>query len=177
MSSSVGPREKTIVKPGASERLKNSQKEQQTTATDQRAGKLFTFTIDASTGQVVKFEALDASGAHWELSEEERANLTNEGSPELEEALAQAFEAGIDCVLGGDDQQDDGEESAQDSELRHLLLAPLLEHSAAKRLLQREALNRAILGTLIQRSVKPTPAAAGNPGGPEAARAAATRTN
>jgi hypothetical protein len=153
--------------------MKSSQKEQMT-ATDQRAGKLFTFTIDAATGQVVKFEALDASGAHWELSDEERASLVRDGSERLEEALEQAFEAGIDCVLGSDDEQDDSEESAQDSELRHLLLAPLIEHSAAKRLLQREALNRAILGTLIQRSVKPTPAPAA---GPEADRGAAGRTN
>ena len=95
----------------------------------------------------------------------------------LEEALEQAFEAGINCVLGSEHEQDDGEESEQDSELRHLLLTPLIEHSAARRLWQREALNRAILGTLIQRSVKPTPAAGvGSTAGPEAARAA-TRAN
>jgi hypothetical protein len=154
--------------------MKSSQKEQEVAATDQPAGKLFTFTIDATTGQVVKFEALDASGAHRELSDEERASLVHDGSERLEDALEQAFEAGIDCVLGSEGEQDDSEESAQDSELRHLLLAPLIEHSAAKRLLQREALNRAILGTLIQRSVKPTPAPTA---GPEANRGAAGRTN
>ena len=51
MSSSAGPRDKTTAKAAAADRMKNSQKEQQTTAADQHAGKLFTFTIDAS-GQV-----------------------------------------------------------------------------------------------------------------------------
>ena len=41
----------------------------------------------------------------------------------------EAFEAGIDCVLGGDDSTSETEESAQHAELRHVLVAPLIEHS------------------------------------------------
>ena len=58
-------------------------KEEKMTEIARSAGKLFTFTIDASTAQVVKLESEDASGARHELSEEERASLAREGSEDL----------------------------------------------------------------------------------------------
>jgi hypothetical protein len=120
----------------------------------QAAAQLLTFTIDAKTGQLVKFESLDESGARHELSDEEKANLAREGiGDRLEQIVEQAFEAGIACVLGGDNRGQ-AQESEQDAELRHLLLLPLIEHSMAKRLMQGDVLNRAILGTLIQHSMK-----------------------
>ena len=61
-------------------------------------------------------------------------------------------------------EADSGKESDEDAKLRHLLLTPLIEHSRAKRLLQREVLNRAMLETLIQHSMKSEAAPA--PGGP-----------
>ena len=84
------------------------------------AGKLFAFTIDASTAQVVKLETLDESGARHELSDEEAASL-----------------------------------------------------------MQREALNRAILGTLLQRAMKRVPEdAASAPADPSPAdRAASAHAN
>jgi hypothetical protein len=125
-----------------------------TEASNEPAPQLLTFTIDAKTGQVVKFESLDETGAHHELTDEEKANLAREGgSDKLEEIVEQAFEAGIACVLGDDRGQ--MQESEQDAELRHLLLIPLIEHSRARRLMQGDVLNRAILGTLIQHSMKP----------------------
>ena len=45
-------------------------------------------------------------------------------------------------------------ESEKDAELRHLLVTPLIERSMAKRLLTGEALNRTLLDTLIQHSMK-----------------------
>jgi hypothetical protein len=127
----------------------------------QSGGKFFTFTIDANTAQVVKCETVDASGASHEISDEEIASLAQQGSQKLEEALEEAFEAGIDCILGGEDGRGDTEESERDAELRRLLLKPLIEHSPAKRLLQREAVNRILLETLIQRSTKPATPASG----------------
>jgi hypothetical protein len=118
------------------------------------AAKLFAFTIDAKTAQIVKFESLDASGVRHELSDEEKMSLAREDSGEqLEEIVEQAFEAGIACVLGEGDKGL-AKESEEDAELRHLLLTPLMEHSMAKRLLQGEVLNRVILDTLIQHSMK-----------------------
>jgi hypothetical protein len=123
-------------------------------ASNQSGAHLLTFTIDAKTGQIVKFESLDESGVSHELSDEDKANLAKEGmGDKLEEIVEQAFEAGIACVLGGGHGAQT-QESEEDAELRHLLLHPLIEHSMAKRLMQGEVLNRAILGTLIQHSVK-----------------------
>jgi len=129
---------------------------------EQATGALFTFTIDAS-GQVVKLESVESDGSRHELSDSEKASLAEKGNGNLEDALEAAFEAGIDCVLGDGEEEDEIEptESKEDAQLRHTLLSPLMQHSAAKRLLQREVLNRAILGTLIQFSMEthpPTPA-------------------
>jgi len=177
MSMAAGPRHESTLQQNVSDQT--SHKEREMTDADQSADKFFTFTIDASTGQVVKFEVLDRSGARRELSDEEKANLASEGSDRLEQALEEAFEAGIDCILGNEDGHDDNEESDQDAQLRHLLLTPLFKHSSARRLLRREVLSRVILGTLIQHSMQPHPAAAaGSPtSGLESDRSAATRAN
>jgi hypothetical protein len=144
------------VKPKAANPNKGPLKQQETADYKQSSGKRFTFTIDADTAQVVKFESVDASGSTREISGEEMASLIQQGSQKLEQALEEAFEAGIDCVLGGEARPSGAEESEEDAELRHLLLAPLIEHSPAKRLLQPEAMNRMLLETLIQRSAKPS---------------------
>jgi len=153
--------------------------EEKVTETAQSPGKLFAFTIDANTAQVVKLEALDASGTRRELSDEEKASLTRPGAgEELEEFVAKAFEAGIACVLGEDEGQQKSDEPAEEEELRHMLLAPLIEHSPVKRLIQREALNRAILGTLLQRAMKPSAdAESAPPAAPQPDRAAPARAN
>jgi hypothetical protein len=143
------------------------------------AEKLFAFTIDASTAQVVKLEALDASGVRRELSEEEKRSLARAGGEGgLEEFVEKAFEAGIACVLG-DDEPERAAEPAEDAELRHLLLAPLIEHSPVKRLMQREALNRAILETLIRHATHKAPVLAegGPTPGPQLDRVAPAGAN
>jgi hypothetical protein len=112
-----------------------------------------TLTIHAKTGHIVKIEGVDSTGAHHELSDEEKVSLAKERSDATVEAIIeQAFEAGVACVLGGADGEDDPPESAKDADLRRLLLRPLIEDSPAKRLMQRDTLSRAILATLIQSS-------------------------
>jgi hypothetical protein len=154
-------------------------KEENMTEIAQSAGKLFTFTIDASTAQVVKLETEDASGVRHELSDEEKASLAQAGSEaDLEQFVERAFEAGIACVLGGGEREDTADEPAEEAELRHLLLTPLIEQSPARRLMQREALSRAILGTLIQHATKEPAAAEGSPAtGLQSDRAAPARAN
>lgn len=138
------------------------------TGIEQSADKLFTFTFNADTARIVKFEAHDANGAQHELSDEEKESLAGEGNGRgLEDVVEQAFEAGIACVLGEEVSGEKAEQSKEDEELRHLLLTPLIERSAAKRLLEQEALSRILLRTLILQSVgKAAPA------GPEGAVAA-----
>ena len=153
--------------------------EEKMTEVAQPTGRLFTFTIDASTAQVVKLETEDASGARHELSDEEKASLAQAGiEASLEQLVERAFEAGIACVLGDGEREDKADEPADEAELRHLLLTPLIEHSPARRLLQREALNRAILGTLIQHATKAPAAAEGSATtGLQSDRAAPARAN
>lgn len=122
---------------------------------DQSPAKLLAFTIDPNTAQIVKLESLDANGARHELSDDEKATLVKDVHEDsLEEVVEQAFEAGIACVLDAEPGLDTSEESEEDAELRHLLLTPLIERSAAKHLMEREVLNRAILDTLIGSSIK-----------------------
>jgi hypothetical protein len=128
------------------------------TKSSSHASDLLTLTIHAKTGHVVKIESVDSTGAHHELSDEDRANLAKEKSEATVEAIIeQAFEAGVACVLGGADGEDDPPESAKDADLRRLLLRPLIEDSAAERLMQRDILSKAILATLIQNSTSSRP--------------------
>jgi hypothetical protein len=184
MSTPVSPRHHNSLKQKVPVGRKNVAKEEKMTKEHkmteiaQPAGKLFAFTIDASTAQVVKLETLDASGTRHELSDEEKANLAQAGTTGgLEEFVEKAFEAGIACVLGEGEQKAD--EPAEEAELRHLLLTPLIEHSPVKCLMQREVLNRAILGTLLQRAADKAPAAAESSptGGSPSDRAAPARAN
>ena len=119
---------------------------------------LLTFTIQARTGQIVKIESVDSAGAHHELSDEEKTNLAKEKSKAtVEDMLEQAFEAGIACVLGDADSEGDPPESAKDADLRRLLLRPLIEDGAAKRLMQSDILSRAMLTSLIQNATSSRP--------------------
>ena len=106
------------------------------------------------------------------------ASIAAQVTPAITETVRKQVEAGIDCVLGNGEEEEEIEaaESKEDAELRHTLLSPLMQHSAAKRLLQREVLNRAILGTLIQLSMEtqpPAPVSGRAPAG-QADRAKAT---
>ena len=125
---------------------------------------LLTVTIHAKTGQIVKIERVNGPRAHHELTAEEKASLAKEaGRTTLEAIIEQAFEAGVACGLGDIDGEDDPVESAKDADLRRLLLRPLIEDSAAKRLMQRDILSRAILATLIQNSTNSSAERESNP--------------
>lgn len=128
--------------------------ETETAATDRAdrpATKFLTVTIDADSARVVRVEGQNASGARHDLTRDERSNLAN-GDDRLDDLLERAFEAGIACVLGGDDDLDATQESPEDAQLRHQLLAPLIERSAVKQLRESGVLNRAIMNTLIDSS-------------------------
>jgi len=126
--------------------------------TDQPVQRLMTvtITIDAESAEVVRVEGVDATGARHELSAEEKASFMKERRDERVLALVEhAFEAGIASVLGvGDEEEENTQESPEDIEFRRELLAPLIERSGLGRLKERPALNRAILGTLIEHSMK-----------------------
>jgi hypothetical protein len=154
MSSSVNHRHQSPAKQKVTHRKKGSHKK--AVDSHQPAGKLLAFTIDADTAHVVKFETLDARGVRRELTDEEKTSLLREGGEgRFEDVLERAFEAGIACALGDEAKQDRADETTQDAELRHLLLARLIEHSAVKHLMDGDLLDRAILDALIRHSITP----------------------
>jgi hypothetical protein len=111
---------------------------------------LLTVTIDTKTGQIIKVEGTNGRRAQHELSDEEKASLAKKtGRATLEAIIEEAFEAGIACGLGEEVDEDEPVESEKDANIRHLLLRPLIENSAVKRLMRREVLSRAFLKTLI----------------------------
>jgi hypothetical protein len=114
---------------------------------------LVSLTIDAATGRIVKIEGMDAAGGRRELSEDQRARLARtEAGATLQAVVEQAFEAGIAYVLGDRAGEEEPPEADDDAELSHLLLQSLIKRSAAGRLMQREILARAIVGTLIEQA-------------------------
>ena len=117
--------------------------------TEATARSLLAFTVDATTGDVVTVESLDASGARHKVSLRQQKTLARAGRERLESVLEEAFEAGIDCVLGEGDQPETAE-GELDAKLRHDLIAPLIEASPAGRRLKRELLQHARLGPLIR---------------------------
>jgi hypothetical protein len=111
---------------------------------------LVSVTIEPASGRLVKVERVDAAGVRHELSKEDRARLAGpEAKATLQSVLEQAFEAGIECVLG-DSGLKEAAESQEDAELSRVLLRALFERSGAGRLMQGEVLNRAIVGALIE---------------------------
>jgi hypothetical protein len=117
-------------------------------AEDQPAAELVSITLDAATGVIVKLERVDPSGARHELSDEDRTRLTVARAT-LERLVEQAFEAGIDCVLGQGESESAPAETDEDAELSGLLLRSLMEGSGAARLTQGDVLGPAIVGTLF----------------------------
>ena len=121
---------------------------------DEASKELFVFTMSAKTGQIVKFESVNGAGARHEISEDEWRKLAKQKTEAtLEKLLEEAFEAGIACALGSEDESDEDEEddeTAEHADLRELLLKPLFEQSAAARLMRRTVLRQAILQSLIQ---------------------------
>jgi len=124
-----------------------------------------TITIHAKTGRILRIESVDDSGARHELSDDEKASLEKEGvQTTLQDVIEQAFEAGIACMIGDGPGEDDSPESEESVELRRVLLRPLIEESAAKHLMQRDVLTRAIVGTLISEALhSSTPRREGGP--------------
>jgi hypothetical protein len=119
---------------------------------------LVTLTLDAGTGKIVKVERIDASGAHHEITGDEGARPAAEKiSAALQQVVEQAFQAGIDCVLGADDEDEEpgveaDAEADEDAELNRLLLRSLIQRSAARKLIGRDMLRQVIVGSLVEQA-------------------------
>ncbi|MGH1573516.1 hypothetical protein ACRAWG_26185 [Methylobacterium sp. P31] len=131
------------------------------------------FTLDLNTGQITCVEGVDADGVRRELSEREMTDLRSGlRRARIETLLEEAFEAGITCVLGDGDAEEPPETS-DDTDLRQIILKPLMEGSAAARLMRSDVLDQAIVETLIDHALSRRPAGPnGGPQEPDSKRAA-----
>src|SRR6516165_9371826 len=69
------------------------------------------FTMRAATGEVVKVEKMDAGGNRHAASKEEIAGLVGHNEVKaIEEALDEAFEAGISSLLDPENELDESPE-------------------------------------------------------------------
>jgi hypothetical protein len=107
------------------------------------------FTVNATTGTIIKVEKIDARGKRREIPQEETIALTDKDRlREIEVTLDEAFEAGITSVLEPNSGPDSDGSSADDSELRHALLEDIIGRGIRRRL-QRRLVQRLILAKAL----------------------------
>jgi hypothetical protein len=112
-------------------------------------------TINAQTGKIVRVEKIDKSAKHQELAEEEWAKLVGADEvEEIENALEEAFEAGVAAVFGEEYEDDEAYEDDEERELRRLLIGGLLR----RRPVQRRILQRLLVSRLLRRPSLKRPA-------------------
>lgn len=118
-----------------------------------REPSVYALTIDADQGRILKFEKVDSNGIHRELSDQEQAALVQlDAGSTLRALIERAFEAGINCLLDGSNEQDDAEESREAVDLRRALLQSLMNQTEAAALLQDKALGTAIVRTAFEQT-------------------------
>ena len=117
-------------------------------------GGIYAFTIDTGSGRIVTVESVDSGGERRPLSTEEKAKLAKmEPAMPVRRLVEQAFEAGIEFVLG-EDTSAETPESKEDGELSGILLQTLIEGSKAKELINGDTLEKSIIDTLITHAAK-----------------------
>jgi len=117
-----------------------------------QAAGLVAVIFDPATGAVVGLEGRAPDGGPGDLLPDFAQALAAANTATLESIVQDAFEAGIACVLGaGQDAARKGDEpgAENEAELRGLLLSDLIANSAARGLMGREVLNRAMLATIF----------------------------
>ena len=109
------------------------------------------FTLDATSGEIIKIESTDSAGQHRELSKAETLDLAKERrGVGVEALLERAFEAGIACLLDEEDGEDGESETEEEAGVRQILLRPLMARTFAAHATRREVLRKAIVQSLIQ---------------------------
>ena len=109
------------------------------------------FTLDASTGEIIKIESADSAGQRRELSKTERLDLAKESrGVGVEALLERAFEAGIASLLDDEGKKEDESETEEEAGVRQILLQPLMERTFAAHAMRRDVLRQAIVQTLIR---------------------------
>jgi hypothetical protein len=133
----------------------HSAKRERTRADAGSETKQLIFTLNATTGAVIRIEMVDPNGKRSEVPKDETIALAGkDGLHEIEAALDDAFEAGISSVFeptGGDEPGEDSEEtedSDEEKELRRVLLMQIIGRDVRRRL-QRRLVQRFILSRTL----------------------------
>ena len=109
------------------------------------------FTMRAPSGEVVKVEKVDAGGNRHELSREDISGLVGKNEVrEIEDALDEAFEAGICSLLDPSSEVEENPETGDELALRRELLT-LVIGAGVRRRLQRRIVERVILSRTASR--------------------------
>ena len=108
------------------------------------------FTMRTPAGEVIKLEKIDVGGNRRELSKEEIANLVGKNEvSEIEDALDEAFEAGIRSLLDPIEDEE-SPETGNEVALRRELLT-LIVGAGVRRRLQRRIAERLLLSRAASR--------------------------
>lgn len=110
---------------------------------------VYSFTVDTGSCRILTVERVESDGSRHALSAEDKAKLAQ--SPPaiaVRTLVEQAFEAGIDYVLGSEGGPQTIE-SKEEGELSDLVLQTLIEGSKARDLVRSDTVERSVISTLI----------------------------
>jgi hypothetical protein len=126
-----------------------------TAAAEKPPGGVYSFTIDTAKGRIVTVESVDGDGNRRPLTAEDKTKLAkSQPAMPLRKLVEQAFEAGIEYVLG-EEAAHDTPETKEEGEFSGRLLQTMLESSSkVKELVKGDALDRTVIDTLITQAAK-----------------------
>ena len=131
---------------------KTNGRKHRTAAADRAPSGLVSFTINTATGKVVSLERVDEAGERHPLTVEEKAKLARaQHARPLKQLMEEAFEAGIEFVLG-EEAGSDAPESKEEGELSGILIKSMMQRSKINDLITSDTLDRSVIGTLIVRA-------------------------
>ena len=126
-----------------------------TTAAEKPSGGVYSFTVDTAKGRIVTVESVDSDGTRRPLTAEDKTKLSrSQPAMPLRKLVEQAFEAGIEYVLGEEAAQDTPE-TKEEGEFSGKLLQTMLESSSkVNQLVKGDVLERTVIDTLITHAAK-----------------------
>jgi hypothetical protein len=115
---------------------------------------IYSVTVNTADGKILTVERVDTAGERHPLTAEDKKQLAaGQAIMPLRHLVEQAFEAGIECVLGESSAKHHAE-SKEDGELSDILIQALIEGGKAKELVKHDTLHRAAVETLIVHAAK-----------------------
>lgn len=136
-------------KGGAHEGQHGAKREQPRHASGSETKQLI-FTLNAATGAITRIEIVDPAGKRKDIPREETVALAGRDNlHEIEDALDEAFEAGISSVFEPADDDELGDETEEEKELRRVLLMHLIGRNVRRRL-QHRLVQRLILSRTLK---------------------------